>query len=319
MNGNGPPDLANMGGFDFSALHDVLNDPNIKQMAEQIAQDPAFAQMSAALQASMANGGPGAAAGPGGAPAVDPEQYAQAMAGVLGNPGFMEMAEKLGQQIMNQDPAMAGLLQNMQDPQYRDVMGGKLEELKKDPELGPILEEIQESGPAALMKYWSDPVVLEKLSKAMGPAMAGMEQVEGGTGEQEGEEEEGPPENVHEAASSGDPEALRQLIKDGANKDEQDEEGRTALHFACGYGELDCAKVLLEEGANVDVKDHNDNTALHYAAGYGEVTAVALLLEHKAALEPKNKDGKTAQEVAELNEQKDIVDLLTKHTGEAKA
>ncbi len=31
-------------------------------------------------------------------------------------------------------------------------------------------------------RYWSDPVVLEKLSKAMGPAMAGMEQVEGGTG-----------------------------------------------------------------------------------------------------------------------------------------
>ena len=42
----------------------------------------------------------------------------------------------------------------------------------------------------------------------------------------------------------------------------------------------------------------------------------------KAALEPKNKDGKTALEVAELNEQKGIVDLLTKHTkgaGDAKA
>lgn len=41
--------------------------------------------------------------------------------------------------------------------------------------------------------------------------------------------------------------ALRQLIKDGAAKDEQDEEGRTALHFACGYGELDCAKVNHED------------------------------------------------------------------------
>ena len=79
-----------------------VQDPGIKSMAEQIAQDPAFAQMSAALQASMANGGgvPGAP-GAGGQPSVDPEQYAQAMAGVLGNPGFMEMAEKLGQQIMS--------------------------------------------------------------------------------------------------------------------------------------------------------------------------------------------------------------------------
>ena len=72
-------------------------------MAEQIAQDASLSQMSAALQASMANGGgvPGAPGGAGGQPSVDPEQYAQAMAGVLGNPGFMEMAEKLGQQIMS--------------------------------------------------------------------------------------------------------------------------------------------------------------------------------------------------------------------------
>ena len=68
-------------------------------MAEQIAQDPAFAQMSAALQASMVNGGaePGQSAS---APPIDPDQYAQAMSSVLQNPQFMEMAEKLGQQIM---------------------------------------------------------------------------------------------------------------------------------------------------------------------------------------------------------------------------
>lgn len=78
-----------------------LQDPNIKGMAEQIAQDPAFAQMSAALQASM--GGSAAEAnlaGGRGAPQIDPEQYASAMTGVLQNPQFMEMAEKLGQQIM---------------------------------------------------------------------------------------------------------------------------------------------------------------------------------------------------------------------------
>ena len=76
-----------------------MQDPNIKHMAEQIAQDPAFAQMSAALQASMVNGGaePGRS---GSVPPIDPDQYAQAMSSVLQNPQFMEMAEKLGQQIM---------------------------------------------------------------------------------------------------------------------------------------------------------------------------------------------------------------------------
>lgn len=67
-------------------------------MAEQIASNPAFAQMSAALQASMGGGQEGAPAE--GPPALDPDQYAQAMSSVLGNPEFMQMAEKLGQEIM---------------------------------------------------------------------------------------------------------------------------------------------------------------------------------------------------------------------------
>ena len=35
----------------------LLQDPNIKDMADQIAKDPAFAQMTAALQQSMGAGG----------------------------------------------------------------------------------------------------------------------------------------------------------------------------------------------------------------------------------------------------------------------
>lgn len=38
--GGGPPP------FDFSALQNVLSDPNIKQMAEQIASAPEFAQLT---------------------------------------------------------------------------------------------------------------------------------------------------------------------------------------------------------------------------------------------------------------------------------
>ncbi len=87
-------------------------------MAEQIAQDPAFAQMTAALHASMgapggapgegaeASGGPaGEARQAGGIPAINPEQYASAMSSVLQNQQFMEMAEKLGQQIMAVGPS----------------------------------------------------------------------------------------------------------------------------------------------------------------------------------------------------------------------
>ncbi len=47
---------------------------------------------------------------------------------------------------------MEAMLRNMHNPEYRDNIGGKVEELKKDPEIGAILEEIQEGGPAAMMK-----------------------------------------------------------------------------------------------------------------------------------------------------------------------
>ncbi len=88
-------------------------------MAEQIAQDPSFAQMAQAMQANMGAmmGGAtppeaptsarGAAApeepampGMPNMPGMDPSAYANMMSGVLQNPQFVEMAEKLGQQIM---------------------------------------------------------------------------------------------------------------------------------------------------------------------------------------------------------------------------
>ena len=87
-----------------------MQDPSIKEMAEQIAQDPSFAQMAQAMQSGMGGMGgmpgmPGAGAGagaPAGAPpgGMDPAAYTNMMSGVLQNPQFVEMAEKLGQQIM---------------------------------------------------------------------------------------------------------------------------------------------------------------------------------------------------------------------------
>lgn len=226
MAGKATPGAEQLGmpAFDLSALQNVLNvrlassstgfhcsvlccftsrvscvlaqDPSIKQMAEQIAQDPAFAQMTAALQASLGTA-PGEAAAPVEAPPsqsrepadvpqVDAEKYAAAMQSVLQNQQFMEMAEKLGQQIMSvcigpspyqivsdnkqiladkhvdhplsatviclQDPGMAAMMQTMHDPSYRNRIEGKMKTLKDDPDLKGIMEEIEKGGPAAMMK-----------------------------------------------------------------------------------------------------------------------------------------------------------------------
>ena len=47
---------------------------------------------------------------------------------------------------------MEAMLRNMHNPAYRDNINDKVEDLKKDPEIGSILEEIQQGGPAAMMK-----------------------------------------------------------------------------------------------------------------------------------------------------------------------
>lgn len=68
-------------------------DPNIKNMAEQIAKDPSFAQMTQRLQASVK-------AGPDGGVQMDQGQYMSAMQDVMSNPNFMGIAEKLGNALM---------------------------------------------------------------------------------------------------------------------------------------------------------------------------------------------------------------------------
>lgn len=107
-----------------------MQDPSIKQMAEQIANDPSFMGLTQQLQESMASmmggaGAEGAAAAGGGMPPgmppgggmppgfpgmppggmpdpsnFDPTKYMQAMSGMFQNPQFMQMAEKLGQAII---------------------------------------------------------------------------------------------------------------------------------------------------------------------------------------------------------------------------
>uniref|UniRef100_A0A0D3BK51 STI1/HOP DP domain-containing protein n=1 Tax=Brassica oleracea var. oleracea TaxID=109376 RepID=A0A0D3BK51_BRAOL len=302
------PPAMNLNAFDFSNMAGILN----------IAKDPAFNQLAEQLQRSIPNAAQGGGAA-GGFPNIDPQQYVSTMQQVMHNPEFQTMAERLGKALV-QDPQMSPFLEAFSNPETAEHLTERMARMKEDPELKPILDEIDAGGPSAMMKYWNDKDVLKKLGEAMGMPIAGLPhqaasaapevaEEEGEEGEEEEEEEES---IVHHTASRGDVEGLKNALASGGNKDEEDSEGRTALHFACGYGELKCAQVLIDAGASVNAVDKNKNTPLHYAAGYGRKECVSLLLENGAAVTLQNLDEKTPIDVAKLNNQLEVVKLLEK-------
>ncbi|XP_042021432.1 ankyrin repeat domain-containing protein 2B-like isoform X1 [Salvia splendens] len=293
--------------FDFSAMTGLLNDPSIRELADQIAKDPSFNQMAEQLQKSYQGGTVEE-----GIPNFDPEQYYSTVQQVMQNSQFMSMAEKLGSALM-QDPAMSGMLESLTNPANKGQLEERMARVKEDPSLKPILDEIENGGPAAMMRYWNDKEVLQKLGEMMGMAAVGESATSAGDAAEDESEEVNDEESiVHHTASVGDEEGLKKALSDGADKDEEDSEGRTALHFASGYGEVNCAHVLLEAGAKVDALDKNKNTPLHYAAGYGRKECVELLLKNGAAVTLQNLDGKTPIDVAKLNNQSDVLKLLEK-------
>ena len=69
-------------------------DPSIKELAEQIAKDPAFRDMAKTLQDSLRSDGQASI------PNVNTPAYFNSMEKIVDNPQFMNMAQRLGSTLM---------------------------------------------------------------------------------------------------------------------------------------------------------------------------------------------------------------------------
>ena len=85
---------------------------------------------------------------------------------------------------------------------------------------------------------------------------------------------------VADAAMNGDIEAVRALLKDGADVNAAQGDGMTALHWAAEAGDVEMVGILLYAGAHVrGVTRLGDYTPLHLASKAGTHQVVARLLE----------------------------------------
>ena len=104
--------------------------------------------------------------------------------------------------------------------------------------------------------------------------------------------------------------AVRALLKAGADPNLPNEKDITPLMAASAAGKLEIVQALLDAGADPNLRDKEGCTALMFAAKSGQPALVELLLSKKADPKAVALDGKTALSIAKGGKSRETVKLL---------
>lgn len=183
----------------------------------------------------------------------------------------------------------------------------RMKALEQDPELAPIFEEVRRNGLEAVMKHYQDEELMLRVSRKMGGVPTDVQPALRHTEEA--------PQSLHEAAKSGDLQAVQEFLGKQQPLDMQDYKGITPLGYAIGANRVAVAKLLLDNRANPFAVDSSGNSALHYAAGYGRRELLEHILKVGANVNQCNAQGQTPLAVARLNKQQHTIAVMQAHGG----
>jgi len=126
---------------------------------------------------------------------------------------------------------------------------------------------------------------------------------------------------VADAAMRGDADAVRELLRAGADVNAAQGDGMTALHWAAERGDAELAGMLIYAGANVEaVTRIGHYTPLHLASRSGDPTTARMLLEGGSdARAAASTTGATPLHLAAAAGDPEVVGLLIDHGADPDA
>ena len=94
--------------------------------------------------------------------------------------------------------------------------------------------------------------------------------------------------SIHDAARTGNIEAVKQHLADGAEVNAKSSGGRTPLHWAAWHDRKEIVELLIAKGADVNAENNLHKTPLDMAIGMDRTETADLLRKH---------GGKTGEEL----------------------
>ena len=120
------------------------------------------------------------------------------------------------------------------------------------------------------------------------------------------------------AAWHNDLEAVKALIKAGADVNATKNNGTTLLHYAAIYAGPEIAEMFIRAGADVNAAESTGNTPLHDAAFQDKLKITELLIKSGANINAKRQDGATPLDLARTFGSDNLVKLLIEHGAEGR-